>query len=142
VARKRQPELTFQDHIAAYLIREHGYGMLEQAEITDAAHVIAEDHLWAFLTDSQLETVRKLADDYGTDARDEVFKALHAALRHTPLWLLLRQGLPVRGVEFRLFYPKPRSSASTAIHLLDHIIFNAQGYFSFLEAGRLPDAGA
>lgn len=142
MARKRQPELTFQDHIAAYLIREHGYGMLEQAEITDAAHVIAEDHLWAFLTDSQLETVRKLADDYGTDARDEVFKALHAALRHTPLWLLLRQGLPVRGVEFRLFYPKPRSSASTAIHLLDHIIFNAQGYFSFLEAGRLPDAGA
>jgi DNA repair protein RadC len=28
------------------------------------------------------------------------------------------------------------------IHLLDPIIFNAQGYFSFLEAGHLPGAGA
>ena len=83
MARKKHPELTFQDHIAAYLRREHGYGVLEQAEITDTEHVIAEDHLWAFLADSQPETVKKPAADYGTDARDEVFSVqdMVAAIR-------------------------------------------------------------
>ena len=32
--RKKQPELTFQQHIAAYLVREHQYGVLEQTDIT------------------------------------------------------------------------------------------------------------
>jgi hypothetical protein len=29
------PERKFQKHIAAYLSREHRYGMLEQSDITD-----------------------------------------------------------------------------------------------------------
>ncbi len=33
--RRRQPELTFQEHIADYLVREHRYAVLEQVEITD-----------------------------------------------------------------------------------------------------------
>jgi len=33
------------------------------------------------------------AKDHGTDARDEVFRALRAELRHTPLWLLIHHGL-------------------------------------------------
>ena len=57
------------------------------------------------------------AEDYGTDARDEVFRALRNELRHTPLWLLIRHGLKVRGLEFRLYYPKPRSSESVATKL-------------------------
>ena len=62
------------------------YGVLEQSDITDTEHFIAEDHLWAFLKATQGDTLKKLTDDYGTDARDEVFKALrkeldaHAAL--------------------------------------------------------------
>jgi DNA repair protein RadC len=28
-----------------------------------------------------------------------------------------------------------------SIGLVDHIIFNPQSYFSFLEAGRLPNTG-
>jgi hypothetical protein len=60
--RKKQPELTFQRHLADYLIREHKYGVLEQTDI----------------------------------------------------WVLLRHGLKVRGLEFRLFYPKPRSAAGAA----------------------------
>ncbi len=47
--KKNPPELTFQKHIADYLVREHGYGVLDQAEITDTEHFIAEDKLWAFL---------------------------------------------------------------------------------------------
>ena len=112
MARKKAPEITFQDHIADYLHREHHYIALKQTEITDSEHVIVEDHLWAFLNATQKETLDKLAADYGADARDEIFKALRSELRHTPLWMLMRTGLKVRGLEFRLFYPSPRSNES------------------------------
>lgn len=42
--------------------------MLEQADITDTGHFIAEDQLWAFLQATQSDTLKKLTDDYGTDA--------------------------------------------------------------------------
>src|SRR5213596_3150440 len=114
MAKRKPPELTFQDHVANFLIREHKYGVLDQGDITDTEHFIAEDHLWAFLKDSQPETIKKLAADYGVDARDEIFRALRAELRHTPLWVIIRHGLKVRGLEFHLFYAKPRSGESTA----------------------------
>src|SRR3989449_8386536 len=124
-------ELTFQQHIADYLVREHKYGKLEQADITDTEHFIAEDHLWAFLKATQSDTLNKLADDYGTDARDEVFKALRKELERTPLWMILRHGLKVRGLEFRLFYPKPRSAASAAAgkYAQNRITFRPHFYF-------------
>jgi type I restriction enzyme R subunit len=112
--RKKAPEIKFQDHIAAYLSREHDYIRLEQAEITDRENAIAENHLWSFLTATQKTSLDKLTADYGTDARDEVFKALRSELEHKPLWMLMRHGLKVRGLELRLFYPRPRSSESVA----------------------------
>jgi type I restriction enzyme R subunit len=129
--RKKPPELTFQQHIAKFLVREHQYGVLEQTDITDAEHCIAEDHLWSFLKATQADTLKKLEDDYGTDARDEVFKALRKELEHTPLWMLLRHGLKVRGLEFRLFYPKPRSteSAATTKHAENRITFRPHFYY-------------
>ncbi|MBI3001101.1 MAG: type I restriction endonuclease subunit R, partial [Deltaproteobacteria bacterium] len=129
--RKRAPEITFQQHIADYLIREHKYGVLEQSEITDTEHFIAEDNLWAFLKATQADTLKKLEDDYGTDARDEVFKSLRKALEHTPLWMLLRHGLKVRGLEFRLFYPKPRSAESAGVkgYPENRITFRPHFYF-------------
>ena len=106
MARKKAPELNFQKHIADFLVREHKYGVLEQGEITDTEHFIAEDLLWAFLNDTQPDTIKKLADDYGTDARDEVFRALRSELQHTPLWLLIRHGLKVRGSRVSALLPE------------------------------------
>jgi type I restriction enzyme R subunit len=83
--RRPPPEPTFQQHVADFLVREHGYGALEQADITDTEHFIAEDQLWAFLKATQDDTLWKLAEDYGTDARDEVFRPLRRELEHTPL---------------------------------------------------------
>ena len=82
------PELTFQKHIADYLVREHRYGVLEQSDITDTEHFIAEDQLWAFLKATQADQLKKLTDDYGTDARDEVFRTLRKELERTPLWMI------------------------------------------------------
>jgi len=129
--RRKAPELTFQDHIADFLGRVHGYGVLEQSDITDTEHFIAEDQLWAFLNATQADTLKKLVDDYGTDAREEVFRALRKELEHTPLWMIMRHGLKVRGLEFRLYYPKPRSmeSAAAAKHGENRITFRPQFYF-------------
>ncbi len=108
MVRKKAPELTFQQHIADYLVREHQYGVLEQTD-----------------------TLHKLTDDYGTDAREEVFHALRKELGHTPLWMILRHGLKVRGLEFRLYYPKPRSTESAAAkkHGDNRVTFRPHFYF-------------
>ncbi|MCK9364396.1 MAG: DEAD/DEAH box helicase family protein [Syntrophales bacterium] len=128
---RKAPELKFQEHIADFLIREHGYCVLEQTDITDAEHYIAEDQLWAFLKATQADMIKKLADDYGTDARDEVFRALRRELEHTPLWMIFRQGLKVRGLEFHLYYAKPRSleSAAATKHGENRITFRPHFYF-------------
>jgi len=107
-SKKKRPELTFQQHLADYLVREHKYGVLEQSDITDTGHFIAEDHLWAFLQATQADTLKKLVDDYGTDAREEVFKALRKGLEHTPLWMLfrdsLKEKLKERGADYKVLY--------------------------------------
>jgi type I restriction enzyme R subunit len=139
MARKKAPELTFQQHIADFLIREHRYGVLEQTDITDTEHFIAEDHLWAFLKATQADTLKKLEDDYGTDARDEIFKALRKELEHTPLWMLLRHGLKVRRLEFRLFYPKPRSDESAAAGKYGENRITFRPHFFFGETNREID---
>jgi len=132
MARKKQPpELTFQQHIADYLIREHKFAVLEQSDITDTEHCIAEDQFMAFLKASQADTLKKLVDDYGTDAREEVLKALRKELAHTPLWILFRHGLQVRGLKFLLYYAKPRSAESAGVkgYAENRITFRPHFYF-------------
>lgn len=136
---KKASELTFQQHVADYLIRDHEYGVLEQADITDTEQFIAEDHLWAFLKATQGDTLKKLTDDYGTDARDEVLKSLRNELEHTPLWMLLRHGLKVRGLEFRLYYPKPRSAESAAVKKYDENRITFRPHFYFGETNQEID---
>lgn len=111
------PEKKFQRHIADYLVRQHRYPALTQVEITDTDFYFAEDHLYAFLKATQSETIERLEVDYGTDARDEIFKALRDELRRRPLWMIIRSGLDVRGHDFKLYMPKPRSSESVAAKL-------------------------
>ena len=129
--KKKAPELTFQKHIADYLVREHKYAVLEQSDIADTEHFIAEDQLWAFLNASQADTLKKLVDDYGTDAREEVFKTLRKELEPTPLWMLFRHGLPVRGLKFQLYYSKPRSAESAGVkgYAENRITFRPHFYF-------------
>jgi type I restriction enzyme R subunit len=131
MARKKAPELTFQQHITDFLTRVHGYAVLEQSDITDTEHCIAEDHLWSFLKATQGDQLKKLADLYGADAREEIFRALRKELERTPLWIIFRQGLKVRGIEFRLYYPKPRSneSAGAKKYAENRITFRPHFYF-------------
>lgn len=81
MARARTPELSFQQPIADFLVRVHGYGVLEQAEISDSEHCIAEGQPWAFLQATQAGQLPTLANDCSGDAREEVFRDLPRARR-------------------------------------------------------------
>lgn len=134
------PEKKFQRHIADFLIREHGYAVLTQDEITDTDFYFAEDHLHAFLKATQAETLERLEAAYGCDARDEIFKALREEIGRRPLWSIIRSGLSVRGHDLKLYFPKPRSSESVANELY------AENRITFIpelviKGGKRPDFG-
>ncbi len=139
--KKKPPELVFQKHIADYLVGKHKYGVLEQSDITDTKHFIAEDLLWAFLKATQADTLKKLEEDYSTDARDEVFKALRKELERKPLCMILRDGLEVKkSVRLLLYYPKPRSAASAGAegYAQNRITFRPHFYFGAVAPGQAP----
>ena len=108
------PELEFQQHVADFLEREHGYQRLGNSAAVDPTEGWVADALWSFVTDTQPEALATLSGQYGSAARDEFFRALREASRQMPLWVLLRHGLMVRGLSFRLYYPRPRSAQSAA----------------------------
>lgn len=108
------PEKKFQKHIAFFLEKVHGYVPLEGSDITDLDWYFAEDHLLSFIRATQKETYKKLEENYGSDSGDEIFRALKKELGYRPLWLIIRNGLSVRGLVFQLYYPKPRSHQSAA----------------------------
>jgi hypothetical protein len=108
------PEAQFQNHLINYLQVQHGYTLLEAEDITDKDYYIAENQLLAFIRATQSETLARLQVNYGSDSFDEITKALKLALAYQPLWLIIRNGLVVRGESFHLFYPEPRSSDSIA----------------------------
>jgi type I restriction enzyme, R subunit len=59
-SKKNAPDLTFQKHVADHLVREHKYAVLEQSDITDTGHFIAEDQLRAFHKASQAGRLHRL----------------------------------------------------------------------------------
>ncbi len=135
------PEKKFQKHIAEYLIRVHGYAVLEQGDIADAENYFAEDHLMSFLRATQADTLKALEEEYGSDARDEIFRALRDELCVTPLWMIIRHGLKVRGYEFKLYGPKPRSSESFAnvLHKENRLYLMGGEHELVIGGGKRPD---
>ena len=122
------PEKKFQRHVGNHFLKKHHFALLEEADITDRTHYIAEDHLIGFLRKTQSETFKKLEENYGADTPQEILRALRGEVEKTPLWNLIRHGLPVRGLTFRLYYPKPRSSESVAsqYYVENHISFRPE----------------
>lgn len=106
-------ELLFQEHIREYLIKRHGYARLDQRSVSNPDLALIEAELWAFLTSTAQEGLNELIADYRDDAKGQVVRALEEACKRRPLWLILRDGLMVRGRSLRLFYPKPRSPVAT-----------------------------
>ncbi|TGL13093.1 type I restriction endonuclease subunit R [Leptospira levettii] len=109
---KSDKEKIFENHIAAYLTEKHRYTQLSAADCTDTDFHFIAAHLLDFIKDTQLSKYGKLQENYGTDTDREILEALKTELERKPLWVIMRNSLPVRGIAFDLYYPKPRSSNS------------------------------
>lgn len=104
-------EMLFQEHVRDYLIERHGYRRLDSRDISRSELALSEAELRGFLVSTDQEGFRLLAEEYHgeSEACIQVIWALGKACERRPLWLVLRDGLDVRGRSVRLFYPKPRS---------------------------------
>lgn len=105
-------ETLFQDHICAFLEREHHYIPLSAEDISDREFHIAERHLIDFITSTQLNKYKEIEENFGSDTDKEIIKALRDEVSRKKLWLVMRDGLDVKGTKLELYKPKPRSNTS------------------------------
>lgn len=103
-------ETLLQDHICAYLETAHHYRRLSKDDLGDQDFHFIEKHLIEFITATQKDKYDALAQNYTTDANREIIEALRGESARKPLWLIMRDGLSVRGTRFELYKPKPRSN--------------------------------
>lgn len=106
-------ETLFQDHICAFLEREHSFIPLGKGDFTDKEYHIIEKDLVSFIKATQADKYAAIQEDYTTDTDREIIKALKEELSKKELWLIMRNGLEVKGTQLELYKPKPRSSTST-----------------------------
>ena len=110
---RHEKEKAFQKHICDYLINNHKYKKLNQAnDIANDEYYIAKELLLEFISSTQETKLKALQKDYGKDSGDEIISALKDELNIKPLWKIMRDGLSVRKHEFKLFFPKPRSNTT------------------------------
>ena len=95
-------ETLFQEHIAVYLKDKHNYEVLQNVDQLDTDYHIIVNHLIDFVKNTQPEKYKSLQVNFGTDADIEIIKALKQELTKTPMWILMRSGLNVRGTKIIL----------------------------------------
>lgn len=106
-------ETLFQDHICKYLEDNHQYKPIDKTDISNSEYHINENHLIQFIKDTQEEKYNQIAENFGTDTDKEIIKAVINELgKNKPLWLIIRNGVDVKGVKLELYKPKPRSKTS------------------------------
>jgi len=105
-------ETLFQDHICAFLEREHKYIQLDRNDFTDKEYHVIEKHLVSFIIATQPNKYETIKENYGADTNLEIIKALKDELSKKLLWLVIRDGLMVKGTKIELYKPKPRSATS------------------------------
>lgn len=105
-------ETLFQDHICAFLEKEHKYIPLSKEDFTDKEFHVIEKYLISFIKATQADKYAAIEVDYTTDTNLEIVKALKEELSKKELWLIMRNGLEVKGTHVELYKPKPRSTTS------------------------------
>ncbi len=105
-------ETLFQQHICNFLKKEHKYIALSNEQLKDKDCHIIQEYLMKFIKNTQSEKFAKLAENFGEDAEKEIIKAIKKEVEKIPLWIIIRNGITVKGVKFELYKPKPRSKTS------------------------------
>lgn len=103
-------ETLFQDHVCAFLEREHKYIELKDTPGKDF-HLI-EDDILDFIKSTQPSKYEELVNNFGSDADREIISSLKLESGRKLLWLIMRDGLDVKGTTIQLYSEKPRSNTS------------------------------
>lgn len=116
-------EKLFQDHICNFLEKKHEFFALSADELDDKEYHFIEKHLIRFITATQPEKYSEIEKNYGTDTNKEILKALRKETEKKKLWLIMRDGLEVKGITLELYKPKPRSATSNIqeVHFKENI---------------------
>jgi len=104
-------ETLFQAHIGVYLESNHDYHVL--SEDIDKEHHIIHSDIIAFIKSTQAAKYQELQENFGSDTDREIIKALEQESKRTPLWLIIRAGLSVKGTQVQLYAQQPRSNTNT-----------------------------
>lgn len=111
-------EILFQDHICAFLETEHKYFPLSANDLQDREYHFIEKYLIEFITSTQPEKYAAIEENYKTDTNKQIINALKEELAKKRLWLIMREGIEVKGIRIELYKPKPRSNTTSAQELL------------------------
>ena len=104
-------ETLFQDHVCDFLSKEHNYETFESSRLQNANHFIEEDVINSIKA-TQENKYQELVENFGSDADREIIKALENEVAKKALWLIIREGLTVKGTKVQLYTQKPRSNTS------------------------------
>lgn len=104
-------ETLFQNHICAYLEENHKYSELSN-KVDKYHHFISSD-IVSFVQNTQPTKYEELKENYGSDTDREIIKALEQESLKTPLWLIIRDGITVKGTMLQLYAQKPRSKTNS-----------------------------
>lgn len=104
-------EEVFHNHICSYLTQHFGYRALSATDMADKVYYFIESHLTAYIQQTQATTWKELQDDYfGSDTANQILKAIKADIAIKPLWLVIRDGVEVKGKRILLYTPRPRNN--------------------------------
>ena len=124
-------EILFQNHLCAFLEDKHEYVCLSNGDVKDKEFHFIEKHLIEFIIATQPEKYAELEENYKTDTNNQIFNALKEAVAKKRLWLIMRDGLMVKGTKIELYKPKPRSSTNTEAEKLF-----SENIFSYIKEYR------
>ena len=105
-------EILFQDHICTFLEKEHEFKVLSNNDFNDKEYHIIEKDLIVFITNTQADKYAEIEENFKTDTNKEIIKSLKDELAKKKLWLIMRDGLLVKGTKLELYKPKPRSKTT------------------------------
>lgn len=127
-------ETLFQDHVCAFLHKTLHYNDLDsQTEKPSTNHHFIESDIVSFIKATQESKYQELEENFGSDADREIIKALEHEVAKKALWLVIREGLTVKGTKVQLYAQKPRSNTSKtqAEHYkLNKLVFKKEYYYN------------
>ena len=125
-------ETLFQDHICSFLDKEHNFHALTKEELPDNPEHIIEDDLIGFIQATQPDKYESLYENYGDDTSQQIINTLKIESEKTPLWLLIRNGITVRGVTLELYKPYPRTGTDSQFEAYrkNQFSFKKEYYYS------------